>query len=98
MVDKCTKYTKDKLIDILIDGNKKMIIYMGQVASAIHSFNDSNLLHKRAIDINTEATRSLTTAVEVQTTAATSQQSLIKWILIVAISVISNSLSESNLT
>lgn len=73
-----TKYTKDKLTEILIEGNEKMTNYMGQVAEAIRSFNDSNLLHLKAIDINTRATQQMATSVK-------SQTALVKWILIVLV-------------
>lgn len=72
------KYTKDKLLDILIDANKKMTDYMGQVANAIHSMNDNNILHRKAIEVNTDATKQMTVAVK-------SQLSLTKWILIVLV-------------
>lgn len=75
------RYTKDKLIEILIDGNKNMTKYMSQVADALDKINDNNLLHKKAIDVNTKATQKMATAVTTQVNFMERQTKFIWWLL-----------------
>ena len=59
--------SKDELILKLIDLNQKTNTYMGKVSSVLTVINDNNKLHKQAIEINTEATKQLTSATKEQT-------------------------------
>ncbi len=49
-------YTKDDLFSLFIEVQKENTKYMGQVATALDSINDNNVLHSKAINDNASAT------------------------------------------
>jgi hypothetical protein len=52
--------TKDELTLKFIDLSEKSTKYMERVSNVLYELNDSNKLHKQAIDINTLATKEMT--------------------------------------
>ena len=70
--------SKDDLVMMFIETQRKTSEFMGRVSTAIEKLNDSNILHVQALQINTRATEKMTTAVE-------SQQNTFKWILMIII-------------
>lgn len=59
--------TKDELIGKFIELNEKTNVYMEKVSNVLVQLNDNNKLHKKAIDVNTEATKNMTVALKEQT-------------------------------
>jgi len=68
-------YTKDKLISIIIDGQKQTTAYMGKLSETLSSLNDNSVLHRKAIEVNTTATEEMATGVN-------SMLSMFKWVIV----------------
>lgn len=69
------KYTKDKLIDELLNHNKEVVRHMANIAGALENINDSNLLHSNAINANTKEIQNMATA-------NNSTLRLLRWVLV----------------
>ena len=93
------KYTKDALIDAIIDNQKSTVLFMERLNDTLEKLNDNNLLHKQALeentkstkqalDVNTTATKEMTTAIKIQSTYLKVQGTYIKWITIVLVAAI----------
>jgi len=76
------KYTKDALIDAIIENQKNTSQFMERLNITLEKLNDNNLLHKQAIDINTTATKEMTTAIKMQSTYQKVQNQYVKWITV----------------
>lgn len=76
------KYTKDVLIEALLENQKCSQQFMERINSSLEALNDNNVLHKQAIDINTKATQEMITAIKVQSTYLKLQSKYIKYITI----------------
>ena len=86
------KYTKDILIETVIEQQKATTKFMERLTSTMESLNDNNVLHrvaiesnKQAIDINSKATDSMTTAIKIQSAYLKMQANYVKWITIVLV-------------
>lgn len=53
------KYTRDKLIEILLQHNQEVAVHMSHIANALENLNDSNTLHSNAINANSEAIKQM---------------------------------------
>lgn len=83
-----TTYTKDVLIETIINQQKTTTEFMDRITSALEALNDNNLLHKQAIDLNTKATDSMTSSIKVQSAYLKMQANYTKWITIVLVAAI----------
>lgn len=83
-----TTYTKDTLIETIINQQKTTTEFMDRITSALEALNDNNILHKQVIDINTSATKDMTTAIKVQSAYLKMQANYIRWITIVLVAAI----------
>lgn len=83
-----TKYTKDSLISTIIEQQKCTTQFMERITATLEALNDNNILHKKAIDINTVATKDMTSAIKVQSAYLKMQANYIRWITIVLVAAI----------
>lgn len=83
-----TKYTKDTLISTIIEQQKCTTQFMERITASLEALNDNNILHKKAIDINTVATKDMTGAIKVQSAYLKLQANYTKWIGFVLVAAI----------
>ena len=83
-----TIYSKDALIETIINQQKSTTEFMERITAALELLNDNNILHKKAIDVNTDATKNMTSSIKIQSAYLKMQANYTKWITIVLVAAI----------
>ena len=69
---------KQPLTEFLLTIQKDNLIAMDRIATGIEKMNDSNVLHRKAIEINSEATHQMVTETK-------ALLSFVRWIVVVLV-------------
>lgn len=81
-----TKYTKDNLIETIIESNKASSEVLGKVASAIQAINDTNVLHAQSLNKNNDTLQQQNDTIQKMVDVNTSFLSIFRWIVIISFS------------